>query len=185
MNKSLLIPLSIIIVGAIIGGVFLFGGSSKDTSLGEGVAQANLRKVDLEINNMFCLGCRSSVTNSLLGIPGVVQADADPRTDSGWVIYDSTKITKEQIIDASIFQAYPARILADQAYGGTASQGQTTEIPPEIEFKLSILAQGLAERGVSLEVFIEEELNDAISQGYWDKVENILDNSFQALREYE
>ena len=182
MNKNLLFPIGIILVGVVFGGLLLLSGNDNNNSLDESVAQADLRKVDLEITNMFCVGCRSSVVNYLLGLPGVVQADADPRTDSGWVIYDSTQITKERIVEESIFQAYPARILDDQAYSGTLSQGQVTEIPSEIEFKLNILAQGLAEREVSLEPFIEKELNDAIEQGYWDKVENIVDNSLEAIR---
>ena len=116
MNKSLLIPLSIIIAGVLIGGVLLFSGNSANNSLAIDTAQENLRKVDLEIKNMFCIGCRSSVVNSVRTLPGVVQADADPNTDSGWVIYDSKETTKEQIIAASIFQAYPARIISDSAY---------------------------------------------------------------------
>ena len=89
MNKNLLFPIGIILAGVVFGGVLLFSGNDTTDTLDENVAQAGLRKVDLEIQNMFCVGCRSSVVNYLLGLPGVVQADANPRTDSGWVIYDS------------------------------------------------------------------------------------------------
>ena len=180
MSKNFLIPLAIIIGGAVIGGAFLFGGGSGNNPVGADVAQASLRKADLEIKNMFCVGCRSSVVNSVMALPGVVQADADPRTDSGWVIYNPEEITKEQIVAASIFQAYPAKILDDQKYNGTAQNGQTAEIPAEVEQKLNLLAQKLQARGVKLEPFFQKELDDAINGGYWDKANNLLDNFLQS-----
>lgn len=180
MSKNFLIPVSIIIGGALIGGALLFGSGSGNNSVSADVAEANLRKADLEIKNMFCVGCRSSVVNSVMALPGVAQADADPRTDSGWVIYDSEKISKEQIVAASIFQAYPAKILNDEKYSGETGNGQATEIPPEIERKLNLLAQKLQERGVKLELFFQKELDDAINDGYWDKVNNLLDNFLQS-----
>ena len=181
MNKNLLVPLSIIIGGALIGGVLLFGDGNNDSSLESALTQANLRKVDLGIGNMFCVGCRSSVVNSARALPGVVQADADTRTGTGWVIYNPEKTTKEQIIAASIFQAYPAHIIADEVYTDTTSQQDVAEIPPEIERKLNELAQRLQARGIALEPFFQEELDDAINRGYWDKVNNLLDNFLQSI----
>ena len=179
MNKNILLPLSIIIV-SIIAGFFLFSSSATDNSLESELKQENLRKVNLEIQNMFCIGCRSSVVGSIVAIPGVIQADADPRTDSGWAIYDPERITKEQIVASSIFQAYPVRILSDQPHIGIAQQEQIAEIPPEIEQKLSILALKLQEREVTLEPFFQEELDDTINRGYWDKANNLLDNFISA-----
>jgi len=183
MNKNFLIPLSIIIGGAFIGGVLIFSGGNSDNSLTINTAQANLRKVDLEIKNMFCIGCRSSVVNSVRVLPGVIQADADPRTDSGWVVYDSKATTKEQIVAASIFQAYPARILGDQTYSGGVEQGQAQEISPEVDRKLNELARRLQNRGIQLEPFFQEELDDAINRGYWDKANNLLDNFLESIYE--
>ena len=180
MSKNFLIPLTIILGGALIGGVLLFSGGSNNNSIGADVTQANLRKADLEIKNMFCVGCRSSVVNSVMGLSGVVQADADPRTDSGWVIYDPEKISKEQIVAASIFQAYPAKILNDNKYTGSTQNEQAEKIPLEIEQKLNLLAQKLQERGVELEPFFQKELDDAINGGYWDKANNLLDNFLQS-----
>lgn len=180
MNKNFIIPLAIIVGGVVIGGALLLSGGSGSNPAGTEGAQGNLRKADLEIKNMFCVGCRSSVVNSVLALPGVVQADADPRTDSGWVIYDSAKITKEQIVAASIFRAYPAKILDDQKYTGGTENGQVADIPPEVEQKLNLLAQKLQERGVTLEPFFQKELDDAINGSYWDKANNLLDNFLQS-----
>lgn len=184
MNKNFFIPLSIIIVGTlIIVGVLIFSSNAKDSSVSINTAQTNLRKVDLEIKNMFCIGCRSSVVNSVMGLPGVVQVDADPRTDSGWIIYNPAQITKEQLVAAAIFQSYPARILSDQKYIGKTQQGQIAQIPPEITQKLNLLAQKLQERGVGLEPFFQKELDGAISGGYWDKANNLLDNFLQVYEQ--
>jgi copper chaperone CopZ len=183
MNKQLFIPRVIIIGGVLIGGALLLSGNNKGGSLSVNIAQASLRKADLEIKNMFCLGCRASIVNSVIALPGVVQADADPGTDSGWVIYDPSKITKEQIIALPIFQVYPVRILKDEKYTGDAQQVKTAQIPPEVEQKLNLLAQKLKERGVQLEPFFQKELDDAINGGYWDKANNLLDNLLKNLYE--
>lgn len=180
-NKNLLVPLSIIIAGALIGGVLIFSDGSSGNSLSVNADQANLRKVDLEIKNLFCIGCRSSVVNSVRALHGVIQADADPGTDSGWVVYDVDAITKEQIVAAPIFQAYPVRILNDQSYGGGVEQEQVEEMPLEVEQKLNELARQLQNRGIQLESFFQEELDDAISRGYWNKASNLLDNFLKSI----
>jgi len=189
MKKSLLLPLIIIVVGVSLSGLLLFSPEillpndigARKSDIPASVTQT-LRKVDLEIQNMFCIGCRSSVVSSVMALPGVIQADADPRTDSGWVVYDPAKISKEQIVASSIFQAYTARILDDQSYDNVIQQGQAKTIPPEIEQKLKLLAQQLQKREVSLESFFQEELDEAIREGFWDKANNLLDNYLQAYQ---
>lgn len=196
MDKKIFLPLAIIVVGLVVGGILLFGGNGNSTLLGASDTRVagggsttlevpntkKLRKVDLEILNMFCIGCRSSVVNSVMAVPGVVQADADPGTDSGWVIYDSDLITKEGIVAVPVFQAYPARIIADSAYSDVqyAPSAAVEEIPSEITDKLDLLAQRIAARGVVMESFFQQELDDAISGGYWGKVNNLLDNYLEA-----
>lgn len=181
MNKNTFLPLAIIVFAVAAGWLLLAGGTQSSTSQVITETQS-LRKVDLEIQNMFCIGCRSSVVNSVLAIPGVVQADADPRTDSGWIIYDPNVITKEEIVTASVFQAYQARIIADYEYsnGANVQSVETSAIPPEITYKLDLLAQRVAARGVVMESFFVQELDDAISGGYWDKANNLLDNYLEA-----
>lgn len=181
MNKNVFLPLAIIVI-AVAAGWLLLAGGDKSAITPVASETQSLRKVDLEIQNMFCIGCRSSVVNSVMALPGIVQADADVRTDSGWVIYDPNVITKEEIAAASIFQAYPARIVSDHEYSnGTNVQSvETSEIPPEVAYKLDLLAQRVAARGVVMESFFQQELDDAISGGYWDKVNNLLDNYLEA-----
>ena len=180
MNKNTLLPIIVILVGVVVGGVLLFGGTNQKAASDLSGAQDDIRKVDLAIDNLFCIGCRSSVVNSVLALPGVIQADADTRDNSGWVIYDSSKTNKENIVAASVFQAYPARILDDQPYGGQEVGSGSVEIPKEIEDKLNKLAQVLQEKDITIEVFFQKELDDAIEQGFWDKANNLLDNYLEA-----
>ena len=180
--KKVLIPFSITLVGIIVGGVLFFSGIGvNNDSLSVDSVQAGTRKLDLEIQNMFCIGCRSSVVNTLRSISGVIQADADPNTNSGWVIYDSNKVSKDQILASTIFLAYPATFIDDQPYGGVPDQQEVKEIPAEIQLKLNELAQRLLNRGIELESFFQEELDDAINRGYWDKANNLLDNYLQSI----
>lgn len=197
MNKQILLPILIIIVGLGLGGFLLLGTNNNETSnadlrttsneqnalVTETLASENLRKVDLEIEGMFCLGCRGSVISSVTAQSGVVEADADPSTDSGWVIYDSSQITKEQIIATPIFSVYPAKILDDKSFKEDLSQKAIKEIPSEITQKLNQLAQKLQEREVTLEPFLQEELDEAINDGYFDKANNLLDNLLKAYEE--
>ena len=181
MNKKIVLPLSIIIISLSVGALLLATGNQSSSPQVISETQA-LRKVDLEIQNMFCIGCRSSVVNSIMAVPGIVQADADTATDSGWIIYDPSVITKEEILAATVFQAYPAKIIADYEYSNEAKpqSAETNPIPPEIAYKLDLLAQRIAARGVVMESFFQKELDDAIVGGYWDKVDNLLDNYLKA-----
>lgn len=181
MNKNTFLPLAIIVI-AVAAGWLLLAGNNTNSTAQVTAETKTLRKVDLEIQNMFCIGCRSSVVNSVMALPGVVQADADVRTRSGWIIYDPNITTKEELIAASIFQAYPVRVVGDHEYSnGTNVQSvETSAIPSEIAYKLDLLAQRVAARGVVMESFFQQELDDAISGGYWDKVNNLLDNYLEA-----
>ena len=180
INKSLITPIVIILLAVLIGGGLLVTGKDKTSTFDVDASQTSLRKVDLAIDNLFCIGCRSSIVNSVQAMPGVIQADADTRTDSGWVIYDPTQINKEQIVAASVFDAYPARILDDQPYEGDGVGTEISDLPEEIEKKLSLLAQRLQEKDITMEDFFQKELDDAIEQGFWDKANNLLDNYLEA-----
>ncbi len=119
MQKSFLIALLIIAGGAVVAGAFLLTLNGGANNIGRDVTRAdfvagNFRQVNLEIRNMFCVGCEMRIAASLMSLPGVAQADANLRTGSGWVIYNPEEITIEEILAASIFQRYPARVVSDQ-----------------------------------------------------------------------
>ena len=182
MNKHFFLPVAIIVISVVAGWLLLAGGNNQNAISPVATGTQTLRKMDLEIQNLFCIGCRSSVVNAVMAIPGIVQADADTGAGTGWIIYDPSVITKEEIVAASVFQAYPVRVIADNEYGNgkNIQTVETDEIPPEVTYKLDLLAQRVAARGVVMESFFQQELDDAISGGYWDKVHNLLDNYLDA-----
>lgn len=182
MNKNLLIPLIIIISGIFIGSALLFSENNKSGSLNANVAQANLKKLNLEIKGMFCIGCRASIVKSLESTEGIIRADADPKTDSGWVIYDPLKITKEEILSNKIFKIYPARIISEEDFKGKISKAQSSEIPKSIQTKLNILVKRVNEGLVELDTSSIENLNKLIENKNWKEAEKLLD---EILKNYE
>jgi len=131
MKYSVLIPICIIIAGVLVAGVIIgpdLGATKRSdvvkTATSEKGAQpmkvknapANARKVTLAIEGMYCAGCRRSVVSTLEGTDGVVKADADPQRDTGWAVYDPATITPEEMVEAPIFDTYPAEIESDKKY---------------------------------------------------------------------
>lgn len=186
MNKQTIIPVLIIFI-AIVGGAILLKTPDQTAVTTEQIQvqahEVDLRKLDLSIKNMFCIGCRSSVVNSVMAYDGVIQADANPDTDSGWVIYDSALITKEEIVRLAIFDAYPASIISDEAYSGPTETVAGEQILEEIEEKLNTLAGMLYTQNITMESFFQEELDAAIEGGYLDKANNLLDNYIAAYEQ--
>lgn len=187
MKSGMVLPLVIILLGGAAAGWLIFGWRQPAPVVEEESIRASqeqdLRKAKLEIEGMFCLGCRASVVSSLLALEGVTQADADPKTDSGWVIYDPEKISKEEILSAPIFDVYPARLLFDASFSGSVSQSEGQDIPRNIEKKLNRLAEILQQRGIQMEPFFQSELDQAIEGGNWEKAENLLDSSLRVYRQ--
>lgn len=182
MNKQVVLPIIIILI-AIIGGAFLLQSSDQNSLTRGQIQESGLRKVDLQIDNLFCIGCRASVVNSIMAYDGVIQADADTGAGSGWVIYDPELITKEQIVSLPIFDAYTATIIDDTPYTGSSEQTSGGTIPENLDRKLNIFAKLLQEKNVTLEAFFQKELDEAMLQGDWDKANNLLDNYIEAYEQ--
>jgi len=179
MNKKIILPILIIFL-SLVGGAYVLGSSNQAVSPLTQSEASGLRKADLQIEGMFCLGCRASVVNSVLTFDGVIQADADPGTDTGWVVYDPEIISVDQILTATVFTAYPVTLISDRPYeGGVYAGDKPTEIPLDLQTKIDSFAQLLVDKGVKFESFFQDELDEAIRQGDWDKANNLLDNYIQ------
>jgi len=164
MNKYLLIPIVIILGGALVSGWILMRGGDTNVSKATGNPQRDLRKVDLAIKNMTCPGCRASVINSLKGMSGVVRADADAKSGLGWVVYAPSQTNTDKIANASIFQAYPASIQ------------QTADVPADVEQSLNKLASGWKNGKTTITDSSQRDLSRAIKHNAWEKAQAILTN---------
>ena len=119
MNKNVIIPVTIIIAAALIGGVVLLseGNSEMKAQL---VASDSLRTLELSVPGMSCAGCSAGVEGYVSSILGVklVEARLTP-TKSATVIYDSDVVSKEEIIKHQIFDLFGVKIITDEKFSGS------------------------------------------------------------------
>lgn len=106
------IPSVIIVAGLIVLGTVWTASFSK-----AGLSrQDQTRKLDLQLKGLSCMSCKESLESSLVGLPGVIKVYADPKTNTGWIIYDPRKISKEEVLKANIFSVYPAKVIGDNPH---------------------------------------------------------------------
>jgi copper chaperone CopZ len=75
---------------------------------------ANLRQAVLKIDGMFCVSCATGAEYALKEKVGVIDASVDYDSESGNVVYDPSKISKEEIIQA--IKPYTAVITEDKPF---------------------------------------------------------------------
>ena len=76
----------------------------------------NLRVAVIELPGMFCPACAKSSVSAFKRMGGVVDAKVDIKSKSGTVIYNASIISKEQLVNNGVIQAYDGRILSDREY---------------------------------------------------------------------
>lgn len=75
---------------------------------------ANLRQAVLKIDGMFCVSCATGAEYALKEKVGVVDASVDYNSESGNVVYDPYKISKDEIVQA--VKPYTAAITEDKPF---------------------------------------------------------------------
>lgn len=78
----------------------------------------NLRIAEISLPGMFCGGCAWSSENAFKGMNGVVDANVSIDTKSGIVIYDSSIISKEELVQDGLIQSYDGEIVSDNVHNG-------------------------------------------------------------------
>lgn len=182
--KNYVLPILIIVIGASISGFLLFSGPAggPDGNLAGNISQENLRKLNLNIDGMFCIGCSGSVEGAVSAMPGVVKVSANAKTDSGYVIYDSSKVTKEEIVKNSIFQVYPATIVSDKKFSGDIFSIGSDDIPLQVQSKLTELANTLSKEASKLTPAQSDKLDRAVSDKDWGKAKTLIDQYLSNLK---
>ena len=193
MNKSIIIPLSIIVAAVLIGGAVIFSGSSSTSDAQLAASSANLRALELSVPGLFCAGCSASVEGYVSSMAGVkrVQARLTP-VKSATVVYDPDVITKEEIVKNNIFDVYGVDIISDDQFTGsvlpTGSEAGVA-IPQDIQNKsqeaVTLLQQRVAEgKDVNTAQSLFNQVNTNIEQGNFANASSLLDvviNSLQNL----
>jgi len=117
IKKKHIIIAVISLIVIITAAVFVFNSGNNSSS--GSVIEANrgeLRLAELSLPGMFCAGCAWSSENALEGMQGVVSADVDIETKTGTVVYDPNLITKEQLVEDGLIQAYDGKVVKDEEY---------------------------------------------------------------------
>lgn len=80
------------------------------------ISSEDLRIAEIALPGMFCQSCAQSSETAFESMPGVVDANIDIVTKKGNVIYDSSAISKEQLVEEGLIQAYDGSVINDQKY---------------------------------------------------------------------
>lgn len=86
------------------------------TTLAPTTITTKLRLAEISLEGMFCPACAPGAEWAFKNMEGVKKAEVSFATKKGKVIYDSKIITKEELIQNSLIQAYQGKILSDKEY---------------------------------------------------------------------
>lgn len=181
MNKNILLPIVIIVVAFLIGGAVLFSGGNRSA---DAPAYPNgARVLTLSIPKMVCAGCAASVEGYVKAMPGILEGSVTLATKSGIFLYDSSKVTKEEIIKNSVFDIYPAIIVSDEKYDPSRhrfDETNTQSIPITIQQKSNRVSQLLTEKqklgtDVSQIQTRLDKVTEFLQTGRNQEAENLLD----------
>lgn len=117
MNKIVLV----LILGALIAGcVQPQGKAIEKTSSGKYLSNAehqgdSLHVLTIDIRGLSCPACPKGISSFLMELDGVVGTEITLEQKGGTIVYDSTKITAEEIVNSEIFQGvFKAEIIDDR-----------------------------------------------------------------------
>ena len=100
--------------------VFVLGCTSQneasDTHVNIPATSENIRTAEIALPGMFCQACARNAKIAFQGIDGVIDSTVDIESKKGMVIYESMVISKEQLIQNPVIQAYDGKILSDREY---------------------------------------------------------------------
>ncbi len=78
---------------------------------------SNLHILNIKINGMTCTGCASGLQSILQGLDGVVKAEVSYSKGTGEVIYNTNRISKEEILNSEAFTGkYSAEVISDEKF---------------------------------------------------------------------
>jgi len=72
--------------------------------------ESNMEIVKLQIEGMACGGCANTVSQALVALDGVVDAEVSHADGSASVRYDPAKLGPQKLADAVSAAGYPAKL---------------------------------------------------------------------------
>ncbi len=96
MDKIAVLSVSLFMIGGI--SWFFFGKKGEENRKAE-EKTGEVEKIELNISGMHCAGCAAGIEGTLRGVDGIITASVNFATSKGYFEYDTSKISKEEIIE--------------------------------------------------------------------------------------
>jgi copper chaperone CopZ len=120
-KHSLYSGLAAFLIVGVVGYAALPVGSAlqgQETPTGE-LTGDNLRVATLDVEGMYCQGCRLTVEKYLTSMEGTKQVNVSLSNKRSKVVYDADTVSAEQLANARVFQGtYSATVADDRQYRG-------------------------------------------------------------------
>ena len=117
INKKHMIIGIILLIVIVSAALFVFNSGKNTTINLINMDNEDLRVAEIDLPGMFCKACEYGSESTFKSLPGVIKADVSIKTKKGIVVYDSSIISKEQLIETSLIQSYDGSITSDEKYG--------------------------------------------------------------------
>ncbi|MBS1263565.1 MAG: hypothetical protein MAG715_00748 [Methanonatronarchaeales archaeon] len=93
------------------------GAAINDSGGDAGLSGEDLRVATLDVEGMVCDGCRLTVKNYLESMDGTGEVTVSLPKKQVTVVYDSTRLSAQDIVESDVFQgAYSATLKDDGSY---------------------------------------------------------------------
>lgn len=179
-TKSFILPLAIIVISLLIGGIVLLNQKLDKLNTNATTANniQNSRLLSFKAPGMFCLGCSASMEGYLGAVEGVQSVSASLATKKVDVVYDPSVVTKDTILSNQILDAYGKEFISDEPYTGNnqVKTPSSTNLPQGLALKLQDAA-GLISRLDNAADYqdVFNQIDQAIAQEDYQQAENLLD----------
>ncbi len=75
---------------------------------------AEIKRISLDVPGMNCPACPFTVQKSLKNLDGVIQAEASLEQKKAVILFDPTKVSVKQMIEATTNAGYPSTMITDK-----------------------------------------------------------------------
>lgn len=185
-TKSFVLPLAIIVISLLIGGIVLLNQRLDRLNTNATTANnaQNARLLSFKAPGMFCLGCSASMEGYLSVVEGVQSVSASLATKLVDVIYDPSIVDKDTILANEILDSYGKEFLSDEVYtgGNQAKTPSTTNLPQGLALKLQDAA-GLISQLDNAADYQDafNQIDQVIAQQDYQEAEDLLDELLSKL----
>ncbi len=99
MNKTVLALVILAVVGVLVLAFSSTNKTTKATVSSNDLDTENLHHLVLDIKGMYCPACGPGIAKMYSETDGVVIAKVSKASEKGEIVYDSSKISKEQLLN--------------------------------------------------------------------------------------